>query len=113
MPMLGKGGSYRSFDKILEIPRGYFADFSDWSRLALMRNRRTLAELERLRRTALDPDAIAQMIAIIEQEAGYQLYEAVGALKRALSSAERARFVFDGAGLSIGAEVTRGEFAQR
>ncbi len=42
LPMLGKGGSYRSFDKILEIPRSYFADFADWSRLALMRNRRTM-----------------------------------------------------------------------
>ena len=34
MPLLGKGGTYRSFDKLLEIPRGYFADFGDWSRLA-------------------------------------------------------------------------------
>src|SRR3569623_2850437 len=44
MPLLGRGGFYRSFDKILEIPRGYVADFADWSRLALMRSRRALAE---------------------------------------------------------------------
>ncbi|NWM49725.1 Hsp70 family protein, partial [Escherichia coli] len=56
LPLLGKGGSYRSFDKVLDIPAGWFADFSDWSRLALMRNRRTLAELEKLRRAALDPE---------------------------------------------------------
>src|SRR5690606_26503862 len=37
LPMLGKGGTYASFDKQLEIPRSYFADFADWSRLALMR----------------------------------------------------------------------------
>ncbi len=49
LPLLGKGGHYRSFDKLLEIPGGYFADFADWSRLALMRNRRTLDELRRLR----------------------------------------------------------------
>ena len=48
LPMLGKGGAYQSFDKVLEIPRGYFADFADWSRLALMRNRKTMTELERL-----------------------------------------------------------------
>jgi hypothetical chaperone protein len=110
MPLLGKGGSYRSFDKVLEIPGGYFADFSDWSRLALMRNRRTLAELEKLQRSALDPDAIGRMIAVIEQELGYQLYDAVGRLKRALSQDEAARFVFEGAGLAIEAEVTRAQF---
>lgn len=110
MPMLGKGGSYRSFDKVLEIPGGYFNDFADWSRLALMRNRRTLAELEKLRRAALDPDAIGRMIAVIEQELGYQLYDAVGQLKRALSSAETAHFHFAGGGLSIEADVARAEF---
>jgi hypothetical chaperone protein len=112
MPLLGKGGSYRSFDKVLEIPGGYFADFSDWSRLALMRNRRTLAELDKLRRNALDPDAIGRMIAVIEQELGYQLYDAVGRLKRALSKAESAQFLFEGAGLAIEAEVTRAQFEE-
>jgi hypothetical chaperone protein len=110
MPLLGKGGFYRSFDKVLEIPGGYFTDFADWSRLALMRNRRTLADLEKLRRAAIDPEAIGRMIAVIEQELGYQLYDAVGQLKRALSAVETARFHFTGAGLSIEAEVERGQF---
>jgi hypothetical chaperone protein len=110
LPLLGKGGTYRSFDKLLEIPRGYFADFGDWSRLALMRNRKTLAELEALRRTATDPAAIARGIAIVEQELGYRLYDAVGRAKRDLSSADTARFLFEGAGLTIEAEVTRAEF---
>jgi hypothetical chaperone protein len=110
MPLLGKGGSYRSFDKILEIPGGYFNDFADWSRLALMRNRRTLAELEKLQRSALDPDAIGRMIAVIEQELGYQLYDAVGRLKRALSTSETAHFHFAGAGLTIEADVARADF---
>ncbi len=112
MPLLGKGGSYRSFDKILEIPGGYFADFADWSRLALMRNRRTLAELDKLRRAASDPAAIDRMIAVIEQELGYQLYDAVGRLKRALSAEPAALFRFQGAGLSIEAEVTRAQFEE-
>jgi hypothetical chaperone protein len=110
LPMLGKGGSYRSFDKILDIPGGYFTDFADWSRLALMRNRRTLEELHRLQRAAVDPVAIGRMIAIIENEFGYPLYDAVGRLKRALSGEERAHFHFSGAGLEIEADVARPEF---
>jgi hypothetical chaperone protein len=110
LPMLGKGGDYRSFDKILEIPRSYFADFADWSRLALMRNRRTMDELGRLQRSALDPAAIGRMIAVIENELGYPLYDAVGSLKRTLSSETAADFHFAGAGLDIDAHVTRPMF---
>jgi hypothetical chaperone protein len=110
LPMLGKGGSYRSFGKELEIPRSWFADFADWSRLALMRNRRTMEELARLQKTAVEPEAIGRMIALIENELGYPLYDAVGGLKKALSSQEQAAFHFSGAGLTIDAEVTRVEF---
>ncbi len=110
LPLLGKGGTYRSFDKILEIPGGHFNDFGDWSRLALMRNRRTLAELDKLRRAAIDPDAIGRMIAVIEQELGFRLYDAVGQAKRALSSVEETHFAFSGAGLSIEAPLTRADF---
>lgn len=110
LPMLGKGGSYQSFGKELEIPRSYFADFADWSRLALMRNRRTMDELARLQKAANDPDAIGRMITVIEKELGYPLYDAVGSLKRRLSEAESATFRFEGGGLSIEAEVTRADF---
>jgi hypothetical chaperone protein len=110
LPLLGKGGRYRSFDKILDIPAGYFADFSDWSKLALLRNRRTLEELERLRRSALEPEAIGRMIAMIQNELGFPLYDAVARLKRTLSEEDRATFRFSGAGVEIEAAVTRAEF---
>ena len=110
LPLLGKGGTYNSFGKVLDIPAGHFADFGDWSRLALMRNRRTLAQLAQLERSATDPAAIARMIAVVENELGYALYETVGQLKRALSSEAHGHFHFEGPGLVIDAEVSRGDF---
>jgi hypothetical chaperone protein len=112
LPILGKGGTYRSFDKVLEIPRSWFGDFADWSRLALMRNPKTLAELGRLRRAAVDPEAIGRMITVIERELGYPLYEAVARTKRALSEQENAPFLFEGGGLRIEAEVSRAAFEE-
>jgi hypothetical chaperone protein len=50
------------------------------------------------------------MIAVVEQELGYRLYEAVGKVKRDLSAATSARFRFSGAGLAIEADVTREAF---
>ncbi|MEN3748735.1 Hsp70 family protein [Sphingomonas sp. HF-S3] len=110
LPMLGKGGDYRSFGKLLPIPGGYFVEFADWSRLALMRNRRTLDELRKLQRDAVDPEPIGRMIALIEHEQGFPLYDAVGRLKRALSSAEAAEFRFCGGEVEIAAEVRRSDF---
>ncbi|MEY2926406.1 MAG: hypothetical protein RL367_883, partial [Pseudomonadota bacterium] len=112
LPLLGKGGTYRSFDKVLEIAPGHFADFGDWSRLAMMRNRRTLDQLARLKHSATDPAAIARMIAVVEHELGYGLYEAVGQLKRTLSRETSACFRFEGAGLAIEADVSRSDFEQ-
>ena len=110
LPMLGKGGQYRSFGKLLEIPGGYFADFANWSRLALMRNRRTLDELRKLQRDAVDPAPIGRMIALVEHEQGFPLYDAVGRVKRALSAEPQAEFAFDGGGVSIAADVSRADF---
>jgi hypothetical chaperone protein len=110
LPRLGKGSEYRSFDKSLVIPGSYFADFSNWSRLALMRNRRTMDELRRLQRQAADPVAIARLIAVVDNELGYPLYDAIGRAKRALSDHEATTFQFSGAGLEIEAEVTRAMF---
>ncbi|MBN2972323.1 Hsp70 family protein [Roseomonas aeriglobus] len=110
LPLLGKGGAYRSFGKVLEIPGGYFNDFADWSRLALMRNRRTLEELRKLHRDALDPAPIGRLISLIEHEQGFPLYDAVGRAKRALSSEPHAEFRFEGGGVEIAADVSRADF---
>jgi hypothetical chaperone protein len=50
------------------------------------------------------------MIAVIENELGYPLYDAVGRLKRTLSAKTMRHFHFQGAGLEIEADVTRGRF---
>lgn len=110
LPMLGKGGRYRSFGKLLDIPGGYFADFANWSRLALMRNRRTLDELRKLQRDAVDPVPVGRMIALVEHEQGFPLYDAVGRVKRALSADPQAEFRFEGGGVAITAEVRRADF---
>ncbi len=110
LPLLGKGGTYSSFGKVLDIPAGHFAEFGDWSRLALMRNRRTLAQLAQLERSATDPGAIGRMIAVVENELGYALYETVGQIKRKLSSENHGHFHFEGPGLVIDAEVSRSQF---
>ncbi len=52
------------------------------------------------------------MIAVVENELGYPLYNAVAQLKRTLSTQEHAHFHFDSAGVYVEADVSRTDFEQ-
>src|SRR3954471_16198563 len=64
-PRLGKGGSYRSMDKILTLPNRHFANLARWNQLAMMKSSGDLQELKDLARAALDPGPLQQFIDII------------------------------------------------
>ncbi len=71
-PRLGKGGSYRSMDKILSIPNHYYANFARWNQLALMKGSGDLKELRELARVALDPEPLETFIDIVERDLGFR-----------------------------------------
>lgn len=109
-PRLGKGGSYRSMDKVLSIPNHYYANFARWNQLALMKGSGDLKELRELARVALDPEPIETFIDIVERDLGFALYRAVSSAKVALSAHDEAAFHFHGDGVDIRADITRREF---
>ncbi len=109
-PALGKGTSYKSFDKILPVPNRYYAAFARWEQLALLRGSKTLAEIRRLIREALDPDRIEKLVELLEENYGYRLYQSVSALKEALSAQDTATFLFEAGSIRIEREVKRETF---
>jgi hypothetical chaperone protein len=109
-PRLGKGGLYRSMDKILSIPNHYYANFARWNQLAMMKGSGDLKELRELARVALEPGPLEQFIDIIEYDLGFDLYRAVSSAKVALSGQEETDFRFQGEGVDIQARITRTDF---
>ncbi|MGE3875028.1 MAG: Hsp70 family protein, partial [Parvibaculaceae bacterium] len=109
-PRLGMGTSYRSFDKTLTVPNGYYANFARWNLLAMMKTNGDLKELVALERDAVDPEPLRRLIDIIENDLGFALYRAVGAAKVALSSQSSAEFRFAAGKLAIGETIARAEF---
>ena len=85
-PELGKGSSYRTFDNVLPIPNRYYAAFARWEQLALLRASRDMRDIRGLGRTALEPEKIARLVEILDDNHGYRLYQAVSRLKEALSA---------------------------
>ena len=109
-PRLGKGATYRSFEKHLPIPAYIHASFSQWHQLSWLKSGTILADLRKLAESSSRGDELEALITIVEMDLGFALYRAIGALKAALSREARAALRFEGDGLRIEAEVTRAEF---
>jgi hypothetical chaperone protein len=109
-PALGKGSSYMSFGKTLPIPNRYYSTFARWDQLALMRASRDMREIRALEREATEPEKIARLIEVLDENYGYQLYRSVSRLKEALSADEAAEFVFQAGSISLRGGVKRATF---
>lgn len=109
-PALGYGASYRSFGKLLPMPRELYAELERWDKLSFLNTRQTLTMLRELRAQALEPEKIDGLLHIIEHDLGYQLSKAVEDSKLALSERQADTFVFDEPPVSIVANVTREVF---
>lgn len=109
-PVLGKGSQYRSMGQVMEVPAHYYANFARWHQLALLKTSDNRRELEKLKKIALRPDLIDQLIDVIENDWGFAIYRAVSAAKIALSSKGTAQFSFRKGSIDIDRTITVSEF---
>jgi hypothetical chaperone protein len=109
-PKFGKGGAYRSFEKVLTMPNHYFSNLARWNQLAMMKTSETLKELNDLARLSLDPEPLMKLIELVENDFGFALYRAVSSAKAALSSQDSTEFRFQQGSINIEASITRLDF---
>ncbi len=109
-PEIGKGTFFKSFDKVLEVPAGYYTNFSRWNQLSIFKTSREFNDLKSLVRSALDPDKLELFIDLVEHDEGYPLYQAISATKMALSGSEEAEFNFAPLGKAGRKMVKRADF---
>lgn len=93
-PQIGKGSLYKSFDKVLEVPSNYYANFGRWNQLSIFKTLKDYQDLKQLVRQSLDPERLETFIELIEHDEGYPLYQAVSATKMKLSEEEEVEFYF-------------------
>ncbi|MDR6899359.1 Hsp70 family protein [Rhizobium miluonense] len=109
-PAIGKGSFFKSFDKLLEVPTSYYANFGRWNQLSIFKTSREYADLKTLVRSSLEPEKLETFIELVEHDEGYPLYQAVSATKMALSSEEEAEFNFPPLGKAGRKHVRRADF---
>ncbi|MDE1995801.1 MAG: Hsp70 family protein, partial [Rhizobiaceae bacterium] len=109
-PAIGKGSFFKSFDKVLEVPTSYYANFGRWNQLSIFKTSREYADLKTLVRSSLEPEKLEIFIDLVEHDEGYPLYQAVSATKMALSAQEEAEFNFPPLGKAGRKMVRRADF---
>ena len=110
-PALGSNSEARSLNKILPaVPAWIYANLERWHYLSFLRTNNVREILKSARIRALEPEKIEALIAIVDQDLGYQLHQAVQRVKFALSQHESAEFRFHDGGLDLRIPVTRRDF---
>jgi len=110
-PALGAGTLLHPASKMLPaVPAWIYANLERWHYLSFLRTRNVTEILKSARARAMEPDKVAALITLVDEDLGFQLHQAVQRLKYELSSAETAEFRFIDGTLELRQIVTRGEF---
>ncbi len=110
-PALGSNSEARSLGKLLPaVPAWIYANLERWHYLSFLRTNNVREILKGARVRALEPEKIQALIALIEEDLGYQLHQAVQKVKFELSRNDAAEFYFRDGSMDLRIPVTRREF---
>jgi hypothetical chaperone protein len=117
-PALGSNSFERSYAQAADrpasiipaVPAWIYANLERWHYLSFLKTRNVTEILKSARARAQEPEKIAALINLVDEDLGYQLHQAVQRLKIELSHAESADFKFRDGSMDIIARVTRAEF---
>ena len=110
-PALGSNSEARALDKILPaVPAWIYANLERWHYLSFLRTNEVREILKSARTRSFEPKKIEALIAIVEEDLGYQLHQAVQRVKLQLSSSQSAEFRFSEGGLDLKIPVARSDF---
>ncbi|WP_263356854.1 Hsp70 family protein [Acidicapsa ligni] len=112
-PELGAGTLLHPASKMLPaVPAWIYANLERWHYLSFLRTRNVTEILKSARARAMEPDKIEALIALVDEDLGFQLHQAVQRLKYQLSQSETAEFRFIDGTLDLRKLVTRAEFEE-
>ncbi|HEY0264660.1 MAG TPA: Hsp70 family protein [Granulicella sp.] len=117
-PALGSNSFERTYSHapdrpapvIPAVPAWIYTNLERWHYLSFLKTRNVSEILRASRLRAQEPEKIAALIHLIDEDLGYQLHQAVQRLKIELSRSEEAEFRFRDGGMNLIERVTRAEF---
>lgn len=110
-PALGSDSEARSLNKLLPaVPAWIYANLERWHYLSFLRTNNVREILKSARARALEPEKIEALIALIDEDLGYQLHHAVQKVKFELSRSANAVFRFRDGSMDLTIPISRDDF---
>ncbi len=110
-PGLGLGSERRTaFGQVLPVPLWLYDRVERWEQLSFLKSRETSELLRRLAHEALEPEKIAALVHLVEDDLGFALHGAVERAKRTLSASDAAEFRFADGVIELARTVSRPAF---
>jgi hypothetical chaperone protein len=110
-PSLGKGTTYTpEFGSEMPVPPWLFTKLRRWHHLSFLKEPSTVRLLERIEAGSSDPDSIARLRMVIDDDLGLPLHRAIEASKIALSSRDEAPFRFAAEDIDLSSRIERAAF---
>ena len=94
------------------MPRYLMQDLCRWQRITFLKERKTREFVKHLLRTSNDAEPIERLIALIEENLGFSLFQTIEKAKHNLSSDMDTQLAFNQSGIVINECISRPEFEE-
>jgi len=107
---LGRTSEYRSLDKILPMPEWVYSDLERWHYLSFLKSNDTIQMLRSIQSQSFEPQKIAALLHIVQNDLGFYLHRSVQQMKEELSSDVIGTFAFEDHVVQMRGRVKRPTF---
>ncbi len=109
-PVFGRGATYDSWGKQLEVSDSLHRKICQWDQIVFLKDAKTLDFLWRLTGLSSDPPAFERLTALIKENQGFALFQVIEAAKIALTTGVTTPIDFDHPQIPIHLRMTRSQF---
>ena len=106
----GSDSEFKEWDRWLPMPRHLMQDLCRWQRITFLKDRKTREFMQKLLRSSNDTEAIERLIALIEENLGFSLFQAIEQAKHNLSSEKDTQLMFNESVIAIDERISRQAF---
>ncbi|WP_221031534.1 Hsp70 family protein [Actomonas aquatica] len=109
-PLLGRGATYKSWGKEIEVPDSLYRTICQWDQIVFLNNPKKLDFLWRMTGLSSDPAAFDRFRALIKENQGFALFQVLEAAKIALTTGVTTPIDFDHPRIPLHLRMTRSQF---
>jgi hypothetical chaperone protein len=109
-PLFGRGATYDSWGKQIEVPDSLYRTICQWDQIVFLRNAKKMDLLWRLTGLSNDPPAFERFQALIKENQGFALFQKIEGAKIALTTQVTAPITFTHPKIPIDLRMARSEF---